>query len=99
MPLTDPEPATHLYRIVQEAVTNAAKHGRPKRIEIRLRNGQGGLELKVVDDGTGINRSLESEQGMGMKSMRYRSDLIGAQFEVQSSPEKGTMVVCRLASN
>lgn len=99
MPLTDPERATHMYRIAQEAVTNAAKHGRPKRIEIRLGNGQSGLELKVIDDGTGINRSLESEEGIGMKSMRYRSDLIGARFEVQSSPEKGTTVVCRLASN
>lgn len=96
MPLNDPDSATHLYRIAQEAVTNAAKHGRPETIKIYLGDSQGALELKVVDDGDGMNKNPDSEAGIGMKSMRYRSNLIGAQFEVQSSRAKGTTVVCRL---
>ena len=97
--LDDPESATHLYRIAQEAVTNAAKHGQPNTIEIHLSGGQGPLELKVIDDGNGINKSTDSEDGIGMMSMRYRSNLIGARFKVQSSPQKGTTVVCSLASS
>lgn len=95
----DPESATHLYRIAQEAVTNAAIHGRPQTIEIHLNEDRGSLELKVVDDGRGMDIDTKSKDGIGMKSMRYRSNVIGARFEVQSSALEGTVVVCRLASN
>ena len=92
------ESATHLYRIAQEAVTNAAKHGSPKTIEIYLGENDEALELKVVDDGCGIGRASSSHEGIGMKSMRYRSNLIGARLEVQPRQSGGTIVVCRLAS-
>ena len=92
----DPEFATHLYRIAQEAVTNAAKHGKPKTIEIHLDSFEDALELKVVDDGDGINSAAESGEGIGMQSMRYRSNIIGAKLNVQSNRPAGTIVVCRL---
>lgn len=96
--LIDAESATQLYRIAQEAVTNAARHARPSKIEIHLLKSDGELELKIIDDGVGIADLDESQAGIGIKSMIYRSDIIGGTLRVESVDEGGTMIACNLAT-
>lgn len=88
--------ATHLYRIVQEAVANAIRHGKARNIDIRLDAGRGGLTLSVQDDGVGFSAASPPEGGMGLRSMHYRADVVGASLSITSTPGKGTLVFCRL---
>ena len=97
--LVDAESATQLYRIAQEAVANAARHARPNSIEIHLLKSGGQLELKIIDDGVGISSLDDSQAGIGIKSMIYRSDIIGGKLRVESIDEGGTMVACCLATH
>ena len=94
--IDDSEVATHLYRIVQEAVTNAAKHGKPTEINIKLGKINEQVELVVLDDGIGMLENSISLEGIGMRSMRYRCSLIGAKLSIESNAKDGTMVACRL---
>jgi PAS domain S-box-containing protein len=88
--------ATHLYRIAQEAVNNALKHGRAKRIRISLANKDGEWELKVSDNGQGFARTTGKESGMGLSVMKHRADLIGASLCIESAPRKGTQITCAI---
>jgi PAS domain S-box-containing protein len=89
-------PLTHetaLYRIAQEALTNAVRHSRAKRITIRASAIQAvGLRLSVADDGRGIVRD-SSAAGFGMTSMQERADRIGATLTIVTAPRSGTEVV------
>jgi signal transduction histidine kinase len=86
--------ATELYRIAQEATNNAIKHARPEHVTMELEFTARDLVLRVRDDGCGMNCDGEID-GMGMRIMRYRSKMIGAEFGVLSSDE-GTTVTCKL---
>ena len=94
----DPETATQLFRIAQEAVNNALKHSGATIIEIGLTEklGLNSWELKITDNGKGISESLWNDEvgGMGLRIMRYRAKLIGGQMEFQVSAEAGTRVIC-----
>ena len=94
----DPETATQLFRIAQEAVNNALKHSGATMIEIGLTEklGLNSWELKITDNGKGISESLWNDEvgGMGLRIMRYRAKLIGGQMEFQVSAEAGTRVIC-----
>jgi PAS domain S-box-containing protein len=94
--LPDVGTATQLYRIAQEAVTNALKHGRPKNIWISLHNSNGVLELKVTDNGRGFSTAAPNNGGMGLRAMKYRADLIGATLHVHSKRRKGTQIACAI---
>ncbi|MEX1027682.1 MAG: ATP-binding protein, partial [Candidatus Paceibacterota bacterium] len=87
--------ATHLYRIAQEALTNALKHARPEHILIALESDNGHPILQVADDGTGFNSSEKSE-GMGLKTMQYRASLIGANLAITPVESGGTLVTCKV---
>jgi two-component system CheB/CheR fusion protein len=87
--------ATHLYHIGQEAVHNAVKHAGPRHIRIALSSNDG-FTLAVRDDGDGFARPPEEIEGQGLRIMRYRAGLIGATLTLQSPPEGGVEVVCRL---
>jgi two-component system, chemotaxis family, response regulator Rcp1 len=65
--------ANHLYRIAQEAIHNALKHGKARSIRITLRKAHGGMELEVVDDGVGIPAKAEEKGGMGLSNMKARA--------------------------
>jgi two-component system sensor kinase FixL len=93
-PIRDQAVATHLYRIAQEAVANAVKHGRPQHIWIALQSVNGDVVLSVKDDGVGLPESLDGYKGMGLHFMRYRARMIGATLDVQRVPEGGTSVTC-----
>ena len=92
----DPGTATHLYRIAQEAVNNALKHGRAETIRISLANPAGQLELKVDDTGRGFPLAAGTGNGMGLRVMRYRAELIGAALDIDSAPRKGTRITCTI---
>lgn len=96
VPLLDANAASQLYRIAQEAVTNAAKHGKARRIDVRLATGKKGLCLSVRDTGIGISPKKQKGAGMGLDIMRYRAGMIGATLEIASQPRRGTTVRCRL---
>lgn len=91
--------ADHFYRIAQEAVTNAIKHGRPRSIRITLEDNDGKLVLQIIDDGTGIQPGDLAKEGIGLRNMRYRSSLIGAELQIEPVDTGGTCVRCRLAES
>jgi len=86
--------ATHIYRIAQEAVHNAAKHARPKRIVIRLALQDGRVHLSVTDDGIGLPTPTVAGTGMGLATMKYRAEMLGATLQIQPASPKGTIVSC-----
>lgn len=89
--------ATHLFRIAQEAVTNAVRHAGAARIGIDLSAPEGGLLLAVEDDGSGIEPATRRQsRGVGLRIMGYRAQVIGAQLDIQPGPQGGTVVTCRL---
>lgn len=90
-----PVHATHLYRIAQEAITNAVRHGRARTIVIRLCDDPHGLLMEVQDDGVGIGSTLASEEGMGLRIMRYRVEMIGGRIDIRRAPPAGTLVTVR----
>lgn len=92
--LRDMEVAGHLYRIAQEAATNAAKHGKGKGVCIRLEQKPEGLWLSVRDAGPGMPKQPDGETRMGLDIMRYRAGLIGGTFWIDSRPGQGTTVNC-----
>lgn len=92
--LSDAIAATHLYRIAQEAVNNALKHGKPKRIRITLADLGKCVELKVNDNGRGFTRPTNGSDGMGLRIMQYRASLIGATLNFDSAPRKGVLITC-----
>lgn len=95
--VTDNLTATHLYLIAQEAVHNALKHARAKKIGISLES-NGGLTLRVRDDGVGIDlKTSESPAGLGLRIMRNRAAIIGAILTIEEREPAGTLVACALA--
>ncbi|HSR93675.1 MAG TPA: sensor histidine kinase [Solirubrobacterales bacterium] len=80
-----------VYRVAQEALTNAARHSGAKRIAVSLRRSGDGVELEVADDGRGFAFE-QSEQGLGIGGMRERALLVGAELTIESRPGRGTTV-------
>lgn len=104
----DPRQSRHLYRIAQEAVSNALRHAQPRSISLSLRREAELICLDVTDDGTGLPAALAhhinrddaqhagaealSALGMGLFSMRFRAQQIGARLQILTPPEGGTTV-------
>lgn len=93
------ETALQLYRIAQEAVTNAIKHGRPQRVTLHLHFSKDANTLGIEDDGCGIaalqtGGSSVLHEGMGLRVMKHRAALIGGTLDIRSGSVKGTRVVC-----
>ncbi len=91
--IQEPGLADHIYRLAQEAVTNAIKHGRSKHIVIDLAMVSGGGSLTIVDDGIGFDTS-KSQSGLGLRIMNYRVKMIGGSLNVQSTIDHGVTVRC-----
>lgn len=87
--------ASNLFRMVEEAVQNALRHARPKRLEIRLRRSGKGVLLSVWNDGKPLDRDFNSKKGLGLQTMNHRSETIGARFDIRSA-DGGTLVTCLL---
>jgi PAS domain S-box-containing protein len=84
--------ANHLYRIAQEALTNTARHAQATSVAIYLLVTTRKFLLRIIDDGVGIDQSVKSESGMGLKIMRYRASMIGATFEILPNQPRGTLI-------
>jgi PAS domain S-box-containing protein len=88
----DETDASHLYRIAQEALTNAARHGHATLVDIFLRVTRTSFLLRITDNGEGFRLPMSPYGGMGLKIMRYRAGMIGAKFEIGPAEPHGTVV-------
>ncbi|EGF24398.1 PAS domain-containing sensor histidine kinase [Rhodopirellula baltica] len=96
--------ATHLYRIAQEAVNNAQRHGKATNIHVSLSDSKHHMELEVSDDGIGIaastlQQSGQLNDGMGLQIMRYRANVIGAKLAFSVGNNHETIVTCKIAKH
>ena len=96
VPIADTVVALHLYRIAQEAVTNALKHSGARTITLSLKLRQDMLTLSVADDGCGLPDVIHANEGMGLRLMKYRADVIGADFSIGRRKNRGTRISCTL---
>jgi signal transduction histidine kinase len=88
--------ANHVYRIAQEAVTNAVRHGKAKKIEIQLHQNSRGLHLEVRDNGKGMPAQLPAGSGMGLRIMQYRAGMFGGVVNIRNLPKGGAQVQCKV---
>jgi len=86
--------ATHLYRIAQEAMNNATRHGRAQNIHITLAGNVALTRLSVRDDGIGLSKTIHSKNGMGLSIMNYRAKVVGGRLIIHEPTEGGTIVSC-----
>ena len=84
--------AVHVYRILQESVANALRHGHPTRIHIAWDAWEETLILEISDNGGGMEEKRSSSSGLGMTSMRERARALGGRLEVDSQPGRGVRV-------
>jgi two-component system sensor histidine kinase UhpB len=86
--------ATHLFRVAQEATTNAARYARAKSVAIELRTaGRNKLQLSIADDGIGLSAGLaQGKPGLGLKIMEYRARMLGGNVSFEE-PGQGTKIV------
>lgn len=96
VPIHDNMVATHLYRIAQEAVHNAIRHGHARNITLSLVAEGGHVLLGVRDNGIGLPEPGPRPEGMGLRLMHYRAGAAGGSLVVQREAAGGTSVVCRL---
>jgi signal transduction histidine kinase len=92
----EPEVATQLYRIAQEAFTNALRHANASRLDVSLADTRSGLRLRIADDGRGLPADAAKGAGLGLPGMGYRARLIGATLEILQNASGGTAVVVTL---
>jgi signal transduction histidine kinase len=93
-PMLSETTATHLYRIAQEAITNAVKHGNATRIDIKCTIREGRLELTVADNGSGIPAGASERGGLGLHIMSYRARAVGGDLSIVALASGGTLVRC-----
>lgn len=94
--VNDREVATHLFRIAQEAMTNAIKHSKCTQITVQLKRANGDLVLTIRDNGTGRRKRSKSSHGIGLHIMQSRASAIGGTLIIQNGSNRGAEVVCRL---
>jgi signal transduction histidine kinase len=92
--IADNAVATHLYRIAQEAVSNAIKHGKPGRIEISLSKMPEQITLAIQDDGPGMPARSRKNAGMGLRIMRSRAGMMSGSLTIENQADGGVAVVC-----
>ncbi|MEJ2010268.1 MAG: sensor histidine kinase [Acidobacteriota bacterium] len=95
-----PEEAIHVYRIVQEALNNVARHSRATEASVEMEEREGELWLEIRDNGVGFEVGNPAErspsEGIGLMGMRERAEHLNGTLEVQSSPGKGTSISVRI---
>ena len=95
--IDDSPRATNLFRIAQEATTNAIKHSHANLITLSLDDeDEGHITLSICDNGIGLPNLATATSGLGLKTMRYRASLIGAKLTIDSAHDRGTRIICTL---
>jgi PAS domain S-box-containing protein len=92
--ILEAETANHLYRIAQEAMTNAVKHGRASAVRLQLSVSHRKLRLLIADDGCGFGPEAEQSLGMGLRIMRYRARIARGDVRIERGEPSGTRVIC-----
>jgi len=93
----DRDVSTAVFRMVQEALTNAARHARATRVRIDVRESDGHLLVEVADDGRGITEAQRSGLGsLGLLGMRERARLLGGELTISGGPGRGTRITARV---
>jgi two-component system, LuxR family, sensor kinase FixL len=92
--LADKTAATHLYRIAQEAISNAIHHGKAARVWVHLNWRKNRLTLRIRDNGSGFSKRRSFKEGIGIRSMKYRAQVIGGSLTIESKRGAGTTVAC-----
>lgn len=87
---------TTVYRVVQEALTNAAKHARASQVSVTVTRSPGHVTAAVEDDGTGFDPGAAPQERLGLVGMRERAALVGGEVEIESSVGGGTTVLVRI---
>ncbi len=88
--------ATHVYRIAQEAIGNALKHGKAKTIALDLGAQRGQLHLTISDDGVGLQQTSGDGKGIGLRTMAYRASVVGGMLDIRPGERGGTVVTCTI---
>jgi signal transduction histidine kinase len=97
LPRLEPDMETLMYRIAQEALTNAVKHAGARRVTLGLERAGNELELRIRDDGAGFApHAVDGFQGSGLGGMRDRVALFGGALAVRSAPGRGTEIIATL---
>jgi signal transduction histidine kinase len=81
----------NLYRIIQEACHNIIKHAKAKKAEINILMDDKKINLSIIDDGIGL-KPTTSENGIGLKNMKYRIKTLKGKFKISSQPNLGTSI-------
>lgn len=95
LPTLAPEAELALYRIAQESLTNAARHGEAREVSLEVRRREGALVLRVRDDGRGID-AVAADRGAGLAGMRERALLVSGRLRIDGAPGRGTTVELEL---
>lgn len=86
--------AMHLYRIAQEALANALKHGKPREVVVGLHPTEEGARLRIADDGKGLRPAENRKEGSGLRIMRYRAAAMDAILKIDGGETGGTVITC-----
>lgn len=86
--------ATHLFRIAQEAVSNAIKHGKAQKISLQLSAEAEGISVRITDDGIGFPKKIAAHDGMGLRIMQTRIGMVGGTLRIEQGPAGGVTVSC-----
>lgn len=87
---------THLYRIAQEAISNAVKHGNATHVEVRLTGAAPHSRLRIDDNGDGFSENWDQKSGLGVRTMQFRAGLIGAILDITGSSSGGATITCTI---
>ena len=88
--INSPQASTHLFRLAQEAINNAVKHGRANHVALLLGTADDKAVLRITDDGVGFPPEHARRSGLGLRIMTYRAQKVGGTLEIQPGPNGGT---------
>ena len=91
-----PEDAIHIYRVVQEALNNAAKHSKARQVWVTVEERDGELRLEIKDDGTGFDVAAAQGEGLGLMGMKERAEHLQGTLSLRSAPRQGTLIRVRV---
>ncbi len=83
----------HLYRIIQEALTNVMKHSKARNVQIRIKDNTKLIKIRIIDDGIGLKRIQGKSSGFGLDSLKERARLLNAYFKISSPKNGGTKIL------
>jgi PAS domain S-box-containing protein len=86
------EASDHVYRLAEEALSNAVRHSGAKLIKVMLSIGSKSMSLEILDDGVGISPALQLNPGVGLKLMRHRAQLLRAELRIERRAARGTQI-------